>query len=110
MKSRDDSVLYSGLTSASSNRVAESRKLHTKVKDSKRNELQPDAHLVFADIAKERDQIPEKVWELIGAESTEENTKSVLLALRYYERYLVALKNRLSNTLKVKPTKETSND
>lgn len=98
---RDDGSLYTGITSTSQ-RVQGVKEERKETKAAKRAELQPDAHLIIELIEKERQSVPDKVWELTSAQTPADEIKAILGALRLYETYLSNLKNQVSNVLRTK--------
>ena len=102
MSSKDDSALYTGITSVSARRVSAKKEIATDKKIQSRNELVPKADLVLDIIDAERDAIPTKIWGLTSSESTEESVRAMLGALRLYNNYLDSLRNQLQNVLRSK--------
>lgn len=100
--SNDTSDLYSGLNSQSFVKQEEKKDVSKKQKALKRSELQPKADIVLDEIAKEKKDIPNKIWKLTTGESSEESVRAVLGALKLYDTYLDTLSSRLKNVLRVK--------
>ena len=99
---RNDSVLYTGMTSASTRKVADHKKQLKEKKNEERIALLPAGDVVLDLLDKEIASLPSRVYELINFEDSETHIKSKLMALRMYESELSALKRRVVSTLKIK--------
>lgn len=106
MKSRNDRVLYSGMSTAIT-RVEERRAERSREKESVRRVLEPSAELFTQIIQKERDLIPVKVMESITASMPDESSKSLIMAYKLYDTYLANLNMQIQNTMRIK---ESSNE
>lgn len=99
---RTDSELYTGITSASYAKVRAEKKQQAQAKKSKQQRLKPDAHIVMDLIAKEQAELPKRIWELTNLETTEENMRSTVLALKLYDSYLTTFKTSIQSVLRLK--------
>ena len=102
VKTRDDSLLYTGLTSASSRRLQDKKKQDKEAKQAKRNELVPKADIVLKELEKERLTIAKELGNLIHLEMNEQNIKATVLGLRMADQRLVSVITRLNNILRKK--------
>jgi hypothetical protein len=96
--SRDDSLLYSGQTSQS--RRAYKEELRRQKREEARGKLLPSEQVIFEFLEKERENIAKQLLVYIQTDTTDENLKSTLLALKMYDSYLVTQKNQLTNLLR----------
>lgn len=96
---RDDSILYTGVTSASL-KIADAKKERREVKDSQKAQLTPSAELILSEIKKERNLIASEIVNIIHIDMTEEAVKSSVLGLRLADARMLSLQNRLLNILR----------
>ena len=92
---RNDAILYSGLAT-----YEELRKERIAEKQRKAKVLLPVEQVLFDEIDRERKGISKQLITFIEADTEPENLKSVLLALKMYDSYLIGLKNRLTNIVR----------
>lgn len=109
MSSRDDSLLYTGVTSASM-KVQQRRKEQLEDKEAKQAFLSPTAELLMAEIKKDRDAIGAELGNLIHLEMTAEDVKATVLGLRLADQRLVSLQHRLVNILRRPKVKESDDE
>lgn len=95
---RNDGILWSGQTSAS--RITEKLEERKREKLKKREKLSPAADVVFEYINKEKQNIQAQLLNYIQTDTNDENLKSTLLALKFYNTYLTTLQNNLRNILR----------
>jgi hypothetical protein len=81
--SRDDSYLYSGQTSQS--RRAYKEELRRQKREEARGSLLPSEQVIFELLEKERDNIAKQLLVFIQSDTSEDNLKSTLLALKMYD-------------------------
>ena len=97
---RDDSLLYTGATSAS---FRTKRELTNEEKLEQKGHMIPAAKIVFDLIEKEKVNVADISTLLITAETDLEAMKADLLARRLYTTYLSELQNKLKIILRAKP-------
>ncbi len=100
--SRDDSSLYTGITSTTFERVRLKRDVIKKLKQEERAQLQRGSDVILDRIDDELELIPEKIWDLASVDDTEGNVKSKLIALKLYKEYLTLLRGELVGLLRKK--------
>lgn len=100
--SRDDSSLYTGITSTTFERVRLKRDVIKKQKQEERAQLQRGSDVILDRIDDELELIPEKIWDLASVDDTEGNVKSKLIALKLYKEYLTLLRGELVGLLRKK--------
>ncbi len=100
--SRDDSSLYTGITSTTFERVRLKRDEIKKQKQEERAQLQRGSDVILDRIDDELGLIPEKIWDLASVDDTEGNVKSKLIALKLYKEYLTLLRGELVGLLRKK--------
>lgn len=102
---RNDSILYSGLTSKSSGqaeRAKREKELKLEAKQQKRTKLIPAVEVVLDELEKEKRRTQEELIGMITVDTTEQATKDIIVALNLYSESVTRLKNRLSNIMRVK--------
>jgi len=99
---RDDSLLYSGLTSASAQKVKERREAKTDEKTRKRSELLPANEVVFKEIAKEKAMLGQTLLDIVDESTPDEQVTEKLIAVRIYAKWLGEFETRLKNVLRTK--------
>lgn len=97
---RDDSVLYTGVTSASSRAVAAKRAESQQEKQEKRGKLLPVAELINKTIQKELDMVCDVKGFVLGTEVPEENIKADLLARKMNYEFIVRFHSTINNLLR----------
>ena len=99
--SRNDSLLYSGATSAAFTSVRTRRTEASEKKQEKQNKLTPAAEVVAEIIAQERNRVTSDIANLpVGIDTTEEAVKSVLKAYQLNLRFIEAFEIKMSNALR----------
>jgi predicted secreted protein len=104
MPSRSDSVLTTGLSSATVNKAERMRKLREARsidKQEKRAVLTPVAELILSELKKEKDNTTLQILDVIDS-PTEDDYRSTIKALQLYRESLDHLRNRLSNIMRFK--------
>lgn len=106
--SRDDSLLYTGSSSASfgsskSKQLEEEREAKTEAKRELRHKLKPAAEVVNETIAGEKRLLTEKLMRLpIDMKTTDKEVKSTLLALQMNLAFIDRFHNKVNNILREK--------
>lgn len=104
MASRDDSSLYTGMTSASFAKEQKKRKQRSSKDAEATSQLSIVDTLILAEIKKDREAIAGELGNLIHLEMSEQDIKVAVLGLRLADARMVSLSNRLVNiTRKHKP-------
>lgn len=99
---RDDSVLYSGMTSQSSARVKQIKAETKEKKSEDRNALEKNAHVVLTRLDTEIATIPTQIFDMLAIEDTAETYKATIIALKKYESYLTTLRSEFITILGLK--------
>lgn len=108
---RDDSLLSTGLSSASSRKLAEKMRREQQLKQSQRAKLTPAGDLVVAWIDREYAEITDRIANLpIDMATSEESVKCALLAYQMHRVYLENLKSKAKNLLRTLPQEEPRNE
>lgn len=100
---RSDSILNTGMTSASLNkaeRAQEARQQRKKLKEQKRSQLLPSAEIVVAELNKEQESVKLQLLKLVNPATPKEDVKELIVALNIYDQSISNLKTRLSNILR----------
>jgi hypothetical protein len=100
--SRDDSVLYSGMSSQSFAKVQQKKAEVKEVKNEAKSALEKNAHVVLTRLDSEIASIPKQIFDLVALNDTEEHYKASLIALKKYDSYLVSLRGEFINILGLK--------
>lgn len=100
--SRDDSDLYSGISSASYEKVAARQAEAKAEKDKARAQVELDAPLILKVIAEERAECSKKLWDWIKPDTTEETVKASIVALKEYDGYLAHLSSRINTIIRTR--------
>ncbi len=103
--SRSDSVLNTGMSSATLNkseRVKKAREARADQKKQVRNTILPAIEPVIDELVKERNKTILDLMETINASTSQEDVKSIILALNLYKDSMESLKSRLTNIMRVK--------
>lgn len=82
MSSRDDSDLYTGLTSIAANKVRQERKERADNTERKRAEAFKNGELIIEQLNKDEADLTSRVFNLISNADTEEDVRAKLMALR----------------------------
>lgn len=102
---RSDSILSTGLTSASigkASRAKEARDERMRLKDAKRTTLLPAAEVVITEIDKEIQVTQVALLEMINTQTTTEQAKDIIASLNLYTASMKKLKSRLSNIMRTR--------
>lgn len=100
MSNRDDSVLYTGLTSASYKRLQEKKEEKKQEKSEKRGQVLNVAEPVFAEITKEKELMGELLLALVNPDTPDEGVAQHLEAVRLHRAWLLAFEIRMKNVLR----------
>jgi len=102
-ETRDDSLLYSGLTSVSAKKVQEAKDRKKETKSEKRGQIINVAEPVFAEIKKEKAMMGELLLAIVDPDTPEDRVLQHLEAIRLHRTWLIGFETRLRNVLKSKP-------
>ncbi len=104
-----DNVLYSGQTSVSRRERQQDKRTAI---ETQKNEVRPYAQSLVAHVEAEKQRIASEVLEYVKSDTSTEDLKSTLMALRMYDGYLTQLSMKLGVILRHKPKKvaETENE
>lgn len=106
---RDDSSLYTGLTSNAS-KVARARRQKAKdTKEAQRGKLMTAYDIVNAEITRTQEEIQDESRTLIRSDMTDREVKTVRLGLMLAEDRMIALRVRLNNLMR-EPKKAKDED
>lgn len=103
---RDDSILYTGMTSPQSQKIREDRQKSKKEKEQKKAPLLPFAVLIMQDLRKERDELKVETLNAVQMDMDEQTLKAVKLAYQMSEDRLISATNRIKNTLRLHEEKK----
>lgn len=101
-KTRSDSVLNTGLSSAASRRVEARRQKAKEKREAAKAKLTPDADIILEWIDKEKADIV-NVEKMILAIDSEENVVAQILARKMHIEFLNKLKTKAKNILRELP-------
>lgn len=87
--SRDDSDLYTGLSSKAFTRVKTEKKLRRDDTDGKRTEALKNGQLIIEQLNKDEADLTSRVFNLIDNSDKEEDVRAKLLALRMERERIV---------------------
>ena len=104
--SRDNSDLYSGMTSASSERLPTPREEQREQKEKDRQKLKPAADVVLELIGKERSNVTDIRSLVIKPETTADEARIELRARELYLGYLNSLEVKVKGIMTVRPTRK----
>lgn len=96
---RDDSFLYSGITSVSTRTPREAQR---EKKEQDRQKLKPAADVVLELIAKERANVTDIKTLILDRKTTEQEINTELLARKLYLGYLNSLEVKVKGIMTVK--------
>ncbi len=102
---RTDSILNTGMSSATLNkaeRVKKAREARAEQKKQVRNVILPAIEPVLEELDKERNKTIIDLMETIDASTSDVDVKSIILSLNLYKESLENLKSRLSNIMRVR--------
>lgn len=100
MANRDDSVLYTGMTSRTAQVVNEERKKMKAEKELKKSTVLPVGDIIIEEIDKQINSLNRELANLIEADTTPEDVKSILLSIRMTNNKLVEMKTVFTNILR----------
>ncbi len=107
--SKDNSFLYSGITSASSD-IKTKRETQREAKIEDQIKLKPAADVVLELIQKERDAITDIRSIILDRSTTAQEINTDLIARKLYVGYLNGLESKIKRILTVRPSKEEPSD
>ena len=99
---RDDSALYTGMSSQSFARVKQKKAVVKEIKNEAKSALEKNAHVVLTRLDTEIASIPKQIFDLVAIEDTAETYKATLIALKKYDSYLTTLRADFINILGLK--------
>ena len=99
----DDSILYTGITSASSDKAPTPREVQREAKESARIKLKPAAEVVLELLEKERSKLYDIRRIFIYRKTTDEEVKIERLVRERQALLISALEVKVRNILKEKP-------
>lgn len=105
---RDDSILYTGVSSASSRANAEKRKEMRREKSQERGKLLPVAELINKIIEKEKKDVCDVRSFVISEATPEESIKADLLARKLNLEFIERFHGKINNLLR--EPREKSNE
>jgi hypothetical protein len=98
---RDDSFIYSGMTSSVTRRLREKAQQEVSEKESLKGKIKPNAELVIEEVAKEKERIYKELAELpVNYDTKEESIKSYLLAQQMHLKFLETFQTSMLNKLR----------
>lgn len=105
MLNRDDSILYSGASSAAfaspkSEEVAKKREETAQEKHESKLKITPVAELIEGFIQDQLDEVQNIDFLNIEQMLTDENFRAEMMARKKYVQYLKELKNKMANILR----------
>lgn len=95
--SRDDSILYTGLTSAEPRTPREAQR---KAKEEAYYKLKPGYQFVLDELAKEKEVVTDIRSLILDRATTEQEVNTELLARKLYLGYLNSLEAKIANIMK----------
>jgi len=104
--SRDDSILYTGVTSVSAEREPTPREVQSEAKEKARLKLKPAAELILAEIANEKASVTDIRTFVLDRTSTGQEVNTELLARKLYLGYLNGLEAKIKNAIRTKEPKK----
>jgi hypothetical protein len=107
MSNRDDSFLYTGMTSATADHKPTPRELQREQKEQDRLKLKGDAaEVVLEAIAKERDNVTDIRSFIVDRKDTPEDINVELRARKLYLGYLNTLEVKIKGIVKIQPSRK----
>lgn len=100
--SRSDEILYTGITSVSSNAELTPRLAQREQKEKDRLKLKPAADVVLEALAKERANITDIRSLIVDRTTTEQELNTELIARKLYLGYLNVLETKIKNIMAIK--------
>lgn len=108
--SRDDSLLYTGMTSASFQKAQEKKKERQSERTEERAKLQPAAEIVFSELAKDKAMLGEVLLSLVDPDTPDNQVKEHLNAVRMHRGWIADLEARLKLKLRLQKPKKAKGD
>lgn len=102
-ETRNDGILYSGLSSASAKKVQEAKDRKKEAKAEKRGKIINVAEPVFAEIDKQKAMLGEVLLAMVDPDTPEDRVLQHLEAIRIHRTWLITFETRLKNVLKAAP-------
>lgn len=100
---RNDGLLYTGLTSqAQLQRLEATKKEKKRQKANQKAKILPSAELLIELLAKEKKATILKLLETVQVDTSEEQTKSLILALNLYKDSLSGLEAQIKAIMRAK--------
>lgn len=102
---RSDSVLNTGLSSASINKASKERAARAerqKLRDEKRTTLLPAVQILVDELLKEQEKTKLSLLKIIGPATPADDVKSLLVSLNLYDQSMTTLRTRISNIMRTK--------
>jgi hypothetical protein len=96
---RNDGILNTGLSSASSRRYNEREQRKAEIKGQKKQLLTPSAEMIKAEIRKLRDEIDQEAKSVIDPKSTDAEIRAIVTGAKWADNKLMSLEMRLLNLL-----------
>ena len=106
---RSDSILNTGLSSVSVNKVAieqKAREDRARARDEKRTTLAPVAQIITEEFNKERERAKLELLGIIDAKTPEKDVKAIIASLNLYATSMNNLQFRLINLMKLRGSDE----
>lgn len=97
---RNDKILYTGVGSGITRKLAENKLENKEERSAKRAKMLPSAEVVMELIKTEKANIVNIDSFVMGLDTSVEDIKSHLLARKLYSGYLTELSNKLQNILR----------
>lgn len=106
---RNDGLLSAGLSNASS-RLKLLREDKANKKQQDRARLAPAADLVFAELKKDQAMLGELLLGIVDPESTDDQVRVKLEAVRLHRVWLVSFENRMKKILRLSDSEKKANE
>jgi len=107
---RDDSTLYTGMTSTEGKKARQARKEAQRKKEKVRGQLMPAAEIVGREVVKIREEIRDELRNAVDLKITEPELKALVMGLKIAEDRVGALKTRLDTIMRTPQFKEIEDD
>lgn len=102
---RNDSILFTGMTSNSINKAdkaLKARKKATEEKASQRSKIMPAVEPIIELIKKERDLTISSLLSVVDSNTSEDDLKATVVALNLYRQSIDKLQNSITRIMRVK--------
>jgi len=102
---RNDSVLNTGISSATINKASrerEAREARKKQRDEKRTTLLPSVQIIVDELKKEQEDTKLALLKLIHPATPEADVKSLIVSLNLYDQSMTTVRTRISNIMRTK--------